>query len=116
MAVDLYVSNIQVSSEFYKSLGFKVVKKEGNTAELRLEKATLFLEENSEAPSPASYPVGSVLILVPNVEHYWVLSQKLGIPSIQPIENRYYGLRDFTVAGPDGLGLRFATPIPELEA
>jgi hypothetical protein len=49
------------------------------------------------------------------VDHYWTLSQKLGIPVIQAIENRHYGLRDFTITGPEGLGLRFATRISDIE-
>ncbi len=48
-------------------------------------------------------------ILVPNVDDYWTLSQQMGVQEIRPVENRSYGLRDFTIAGPDGLGLRFAT-------
>jgi catechol 2,3-dioxygenase-like lactoylglutathione lyase family enzyme len=116
MVVQLYVRNMKESSEFYRSLGFEVVEEEGNFAQLRWDDAFLFLEEAGEAPSPPSNPVGDIRILVPNVDHYWVLSQKLGIPPIRPIENRYYGLRDFTIAGPDGMGLRFATRISDLEA
>ncbi|MBV9231944.1 MAG: hypothetical protein JOZ18_21720 [Chloroflexi bacterium] len=53
--------------------------------------------------------------MVPNVDDYWTLSQKMGVQVIRPIENRYYGLRDFTVAGPDSLGLRFAMRLPVQE-
>jgi hypothetical protein len=28
---------------------------------------------------------------------------------VSPIDVRFYGLRDFTVAGPDGIDLRFAS-------
>ncbi len=48
-------------------------------------------------------------ILVPNVDDYWTLSQQMGVQVIRSVEYRSYGLRDFTIAGPDGLGLRFAT-------
>jgi catechol 2,3-dioxygenase-like lactoylglutathione lyase family enzyme len=116
MVVELYVKNMKESCEFYRSLGFQVVKEEGSYAELKWGNALLFLEEDSGAPSPLINPVGNIRILVPNVDHYWVLSQKLGIPVIQPIENRHYGLRDFTIAGPDGMGLRFATRISDLGA
>lgn len=30
---------------------------------------------------------------------------------LAPISDRYYGLRDFTVADPDGFGIRFGTRI-----
>jgi hypothetical protein len=29
-----------------------------------------------------------------------------------PVSDRYYGLRDFTIADPDGFGIRFATVLP----
>lgn len=116
IVVQLYVQNMKESTEFYRSLGFEVVEEEGNFAQLKWGDAFLFLEEASEAPSPSINPVGNIRILVPNVDHYWGLSQKLGIPATRPIEDRYYGLRDFTIAGPDGMGLRFATRISELEA
>jgi hypothetical protein len=31
------------------------------------------------------------------------------LPVIRAIGDRYYGLRDFTVVSPDGIGLRFAS-------
>lgn len=36
-------------------------------------------------------------------------AQKMGAQVLRSLENRSYGLRDFTIVGPDGLGLRFAT-------
>jgi hypothetical protein len=47
--------------------------------------------------------------MVPDVDNYWALAQKIGAQVLRPLENRSYGLRDFTIAGPDGFGLRFAT-------
>ena len=44
--------------------------------------------------------VGNVRVLVPDVDRYWELAQRLGVPVILPIEDRYYGMRDFTIAGP----------------
>ena len=40
----------------------------------------------------------------------WAHVQRLGLRVEQAIEDRYYGLRDFTVVDPDGFGLRFAGP------
>ena len=51
--------------------------------------------------------------MVANVDHYWELATKLGARVIRPIEDRYYGLRDFTIAGPDGIGLRFGTRLTD---
>jgi len=34
---------------------------------------------------------------------------EIGARIILPVADRYYGLRDFTIADPDGFGVRFAT-------
>jgi uncharacterized glyoxalase superfamily protein PhnB len=47
--------------------------------------------------------------MVPNVDHYWKLVNDIGTKIIIPISDRYYGLRDFTIADPDGFGIRFAS-------
>jgi hypothetical protein len=53
--------------------------------------------------------------MVPNVDDDWALSRTIGARVIRPIENQGYGLRDFTIAGPDGLGLRFATHLADVQ-
>ena len=110
---ELYVRDIKKSCEFYRRLGFELIRDDGNFLVLRWEDAYFFLEEVKAAPLPPEYPIGNMRIMVPNVDHYWELCQEIGAQVIRPIENRYYGLRDFTIAGPDGLGIRFATRISE---
>ncbi len=113
LVIELYVRDFKASCEFYQAFGFRMVRDEGDFAELQWEDALLFLEANPNALSPPSFPVGNIRILVPNVDDYWTLSQQMGVQVIRPLENRSYGLRDFTIAGPDGLGLRFATRLPD---
>jgi catechol 2,3-dioxygenase-like lactoylglutathione lyase family enzyme len=115
LVVELYVRNIKESCEFYRQFGFEVARDAGGFMELRWENTLLFLEEITAAPWPPQDPVGNVRIMVPNVDDYWALSGNIGARVIRPIENRGYGLRDFTIAGPDGLGLRFATPLAEVQ-
>jgi uncharacterized glyoxalase superfamily protein PhnB len=43
------------------------------------------------------------------VDAYWQLAKEMGAQIIIPIADRYYGLRDFTIADPDGFGVRFAS-------
>ena len=62
--------------------------------------------ELSEAPP---FPLANVRVMVPNVDDLWALASRLGVRVVLPIADRYYGLRDFTVADPDGFGIRFAT-------
>lgn len=110
---ELYVRDIKKSCEFYQRLGFELVRHDGNFLVLKWEDAYLFLEEVKDAPPPPEYPVGNMRIMVPDVDRYWEMCQGIGARVIRPIEDRYYGLRDFTIAGPDGLGIRFATRMSE---
>lgn len=115
LIVELYVRNSQESCAFYRQFGFEVARDAGNFIELKWENTRLFLEEVADAPLPPPEPIGNIRIMVPNVDEYWTLSRNIGVQVIRPIENRYYGLRDFTIAGPDGLGLRFATHLADLQ-
>jgi catechol 2,3-dioxygenase-like lactoylglutathione lyase family enzyme len=116
LVIELYVRDFKVSCAFYQAFGFRMVRDEGDFAELQWEDALLFLEADPNAPPPPSFPVGNIRILVPNVDDYWTLSQQMGVQVIRPVENRSYGLRDFTIAGPDGLGLRFATRLSDYDS
>lgn len=49
--------------------------------------------------------------MVPNVDDYWKLVGEIGAPVVVPIADRYYGLRDFIIADPDGFGICFASPL-----
>ncbi|MGE3912010.1 MAG: VOC family protein [Chloroflexota bacterium] len=113
LILELYVRNISASVEFYQRLGFRLVRAEAHFVELGWDQALLYLEEVEDAPAPGGPIVGNVRVLVPDVDRYWQLAQDLGCRVIRPIEDRYYGLRDFTIAGPDGVGLRFASRLPE---
>jgi catechol 2,3-dioxygenase-like lactoylglutathione lyase family enzyme len=113
LVIELYVRDFKVSCAFYQAFGFRMVRDEGDFAELQWEDGLLFLEANPNAPPPLSFPIGNMRILVPNVDDYWTLSQQMGVQVIRSVENRSYGLRDFTIAGPDGLGLRFATRLSD---
>ena len=113
LVIELYVRDFKASCAFYQAFGFRMVHDEGDFAELQWEDALLFLEAIPNAPPPPSVPVANIRILVPNVDDYWTLSQQMGVQVIRSLENRFYGLRDFTIAGPDGLALRFASRLSE---
>lgn len=112
LIVELYTGDIKTSCAFYRAFGFEVVREESNFIVLQWEDSMLFLEEIEHCPPPPEHPVGNIRVMVANVDHYWEIAAKLGARVIRPIEDRYYGLRDFTVAGPDGIGLRFGTRLP----
>src|SRR6266700_1456935 len=91
---ELYVRDLDASIGFYQQLGFSILRREGNFVELIWGPARLFLEQTERALAPAGQIVGNVRVMVPDVDRYWELAQRLGVPVILPIEDRYYGLRD----------------------
>jgi uncharacterized glyoxalase superfamily protein PhnB len=91
-----------------------VVRNEGTFMELKWEDARLLLSEVPGIPSPPANPIGNMRVMVPNVDEYWDLAKEKGATILSNIEDRYYGLRDFIIAGPDGLALRFATWLEDL--
>jgi len=114
LVVALYVRDIKKSSEFYRSYGFEVLRDEGTFMELKWEDARLFLSEVPGTSPPPANLIGNVRIMVPDVDKYWHLANEKEATILSPIEDRYYGLRDFIIAGPDGLALRFATWLRDL--
>jgi len=49
--------------------------------------------------------------LVPDVDDRWRLANEIAAQIVVPLGDRYYGLRDFTLADPDGFGVRFASTL-----
>ena len=115
LVAEIYVRDIRRSVEFFRAFGFEMVRDDGNFVELRWEHALLFLEQIDSAPGPEQ-PAGNIRVMVPNVDDYWEVARTLGVRVIRAIEDRYYGLRDFTISGPDGISLRFATRLQASEA
>jgi catechol 2,3-dioxygenase-like lactoylglutathione lyase family enzyme len=121
LVTEIVVRDIQRSTQFYCRLGFALLRDAGEFVELTWEDHRLFLVElsafhhvtPSELPAQAQTPLANVRIMVPNVDDYWQLSTDLGLRVIVPIADRPYGLRDFTIADPDGFGLRFASRMTE---
>ncbi len=110
---ELYVRDLDAAVHFFEQFGFDVHRRQGNFVELIWGQARIFLEQTERAPTLDGQVVGNVRVLVPDVDRYWEIAQRLGVPVILPIEDRYYGLRDFTIAGPNGIGLRFASWLGE---
>jgi catechol 2,3-dioxygenase-like lactoylglutathione lyase family enzyme len=111
LVVELYVRNVRESAAFYEKLGFKTLRSEPTFVELAWEDSRFFLEQIPGQPAPPPTLVANVRIMVPDVDRYWKLCQEMKLAVKRPIGDRYYGLRDFTVVAPDGIGLRFATTL-----
>lgn len=117
LVTEILVRDIRRSTAFYCDLGFRLLQDDGDFVELTWEDHRLFLAEPSafhdvdagRVPSPAAFPVANLRVMVPNVDECWKVVRELGAPIVLPIGDRYYGLRDFIVADPDGFGVRFAS-------
>ena len=119
LVTEIVVRDIRRSVEFYRRVGFELLRDGGDFVELTWEDHRLFLAELSafrDAPGAAlatapPLPLANVRVMVPNVDEYWKLVNEIGAQVIVPIADRYYGLRDFTIADPDGFGVRFASAL-----
>lgn len=117
LVCEVVVRDIKRSVTFYRSLGFELLRDAGDFVELTWEDHRLFLAEISAFQGvqaavrvqPDEFPVANVRVMVRNVDHCWKVARDVGAPVVVPIGDRYYGLRDFTIADPDGFGIRFAS-------
>jgi catechol 2,3-dioxygenase-like lactoylglutathione lyase family enzyme len=117
LVAEIFVRDIRRSTEFYRSLGFQLLRDGGDFVELTWEDHRLFLAELSAVRGvsaaalgpPSEFPVANVRVMVSDVDARWTRANELGARVVIPIGDRYYGLRDFTIADPDGFGVRFAS-------
>jgi catechol 2,3-dioxygenase-like lactoylglutathione lyase family enzyme len=109
LVVELLVRDLRRSLAFYRALGFAVLIEKEDFAALTWEDHRLFLDQHSDLPEPPATPVMNVRVMVPDVDRCWQRVTELGLRVVAVIADREYGLRDFTIADPDGFGLRFAT-------
>ena len=123
LVAEIVVSDMARSVTFYRRLGFELLRDGGDFVELTWENHRLFLAEASAfrndlattLTTPPPFPLANVRVMVANVDDYWVLATDIGARIIIPIADRYYGLRDFTIADPDGFGIRFASVLPSFK-
>ena len=121
LVTEIVVKDIKRSVDFYRRLGFNLLRDGGDFVELTWEGHRLFLAElsafrdahDAALPTTPTFPLANVRVMVRNVDEYWKLVNEIGAQIIIPLDDRYYGLRDFTIADPDGFGVRFASLLPE---
>jgi catechol 2,3-dioxygenase-like lactoylglutathione lyase family enzyme len=104
--VEVVGPDLERSLAFYLSLGFELLRRSGPFAVVHWRGQRLFLAENPDAPSAPRWT--SLRIMVDDVDAVWQHAWSLGLEPVHAIGDRFYGLRDFTVAAPDGFELRFA--------
>lgn len=109
LVIEVMVRNLAVSKAFYERLGFEVIREDGSFLELAWEGSLFFLDERPDLARTPDDPVANVRVMVPDVDRWWTVAGEMNARVVSPIGDRYYGLRDFTIADPDGFGLRFAS-------
>lgn len=105
---ELFVTDLKKSLAFYNTLGFITERADDHFAVLRWEDSLLFLDQRN-IEGRASFAGMNIRIIVDNVDAYWDKANAAHYLVFQPIDNRYYGLRDFTILDPDGFGIRFGS-------
>lgn len=117
LVCEIVVQDIRRSVEFYRKLGFEILRQEQEFAELAWEDHRLFLADHRTVyenrqdggSGRRPLPVGNIRIMVRRVDDYWNLVNDINAHVVTAIADRPYGLRDFTIADPDGFGIRFAS-------
>ena len=112
LVVEVFVRSLDRALEFYRALGFEVLGQKGGFATVTWEGHRPFLDEQAHYEPPA-VPQANVRVMVPDVDAWWRRASAMGARVLAPIADRYYGLRDFTIADPDGFGIRFASRIQD---
>ncbi len=115
LVTEIFVRDIRQSTEFYRRLGFELVRDDGDFVELTWEGHLLFLDERPDMGPVPDSPQANVRVMVPDVDRFWVLAADMGVRVLAPIGDKYYGLRDFAIADPDGFAVRFATRLEDRE-
>src|SRR5215470_19794755 len=106
LVTEIVVRDIKRSTEFYRRLGFALLRDGGDFVELTWEDHRLFLAEPSafrgvdhgKMPAPPPFPVANIRVMVSRVDDHWQRAREIGARIVIPIADRYYGLRDFTIA------------------
>ena len=108
----LAVGDIAAAVEFYTTkLGFTPAFTWGDPptfAGVRLGKAEMFLGKGTPTPSAET---SAVCFMVGDAEDLYEFHRGNGVEIAQEIDDRPYGIRDYTVRDPHGYSLVFGHPI-----
>ena len=119
--VEFFVSDMERSLAFYRSLGFEVVRHWEGWALLDRDGARLSLQADAYARSHPHYfttnldgPRGvgvEVPVEVSDLDAAFSAASAVEGAVVKGITERARGARDFRIADPDGYFVRFTTPL-----
>jgi uncharacterized glyoxalase superfamily protein PhnB len=120
ITVEMFVPDVDAAVRFYaETLGFQTLRLEreddlANFAVLALGSAVILIAHESLA-GHVGIQTGpglgiSTRIMVDDVDAVYARARDAGATIVSEIEDRYYGLRDFSMLDLNGFHLRFAAP------
>jgi len=117
LVTEVLATDIKRSVDHYLRLGFRLLRDGDDFVVLAWEDHAFFIAQASALVHGSSYgraprnfgATANVRVMVPDVDRRWMLASEMHAPVLVPIADRHYGLRDFTIADPDGFGIRFAS-------
>lgn len=110
LAIELRVADLTASIDFYSRAGFVLERRAPGFAALQIDGRYLLLSETPDAAAGPTPP--NLRIAVDDVDAAWARAHALGWTVRHTLADHGYGLRDFTVADPDGHEVRFAALSP----
>jgi len=123
VAPEFFVSDVGAAIQFYTDkLGFRLVRLEPEGepnprtifAIVALGEAHILLANESLYAGGHLRERGAgvdIRIMVPDVDAIYERCHENSVAIVHDIADRYYGLRDFIIADPNGFRLRFAAPL-----
>jgi lactoylglutathione lyase len=122
IVVELFVSDIERSLAFYRTLGFGVLKRYEDWILLRRGDIKLSLQGDAHAVQGPHYftphigrtPRGTgveISIQVTDVDAEHIRAKTAGLNIVKGIQDRPWKARDFRLADPDGYFLRITSPL-----
>jgi catechol 2,3-dioxygenase-like lactoylglutathione lyase family enzyme len=122
IVIEFFVSDIERSLAFYKSLGFDVAKRYEDWMLLRRGDIKLSLQGDAHAVAGPHYftphiqrtPRGTgveVSIQVSDVDAEFIRAKTAGLNIVKGIQDRPWKARDFRLADPDGYFIRITSPL-----
>jgi catechol 2,3-dioxygenase-like lactoylglutathione lyase family enzyme len=106
LVAEVVVPDLSETVAFLIALGFRVERTTQTFAVLRWESSYLFVAEDAGALAETRWI--NIRVIVPSVDAMWEMVAQLGGRIVTTVGDRPYGLRDFIVAAPGGLEIRFA--------
>lgn len=109
-SVIFYVSDIEISKQFYNKLGFEIVRDDGKFVAFKTDTQDTYLSIN-QSDDPNNHIGQQVCCLwTNNIEHYYQKVKTLGTKIVMELSEMHYG-KVFIITDPDGNRIEYTAKI-----